>query len=140
MNSRGYASDDPKVSVIIATSNNEDYIGDCLDSVLSQTLKDIEVIVTDVLSKDSTQEIIDEYEKKDKRVRGLSDSFGSIGHAKNAAIDKASAPYIMIAEPEDSLRPNALQLLYEKMQEDTGYGIVIKEYINKYKATIYNII
>ena len=124
MKSGVYASGNPKVSVIIATSNNEEYIVDCLESVLSQTLKDIEVIVTDVLSKDGTQEIISGYEKRDKRVMGLSDSFGSIGHAKNAAIDKASASCIMIVEPEDSLRPNALQLLYEKMQEDTGYDLV----------------
>lgn len=124
MKSGVYASDNPKVSVIIATSNNEDYIVDCLESVLSQTLKDIEVIVTDVLSKDGTQEIISGYEKRDKRVMGLSDSFGSIGHAKNAAIDKASAPYVMIVEPEDCLKSGALQLMYEKMQRAAEYDLV----------------
>ena len=72
MNNRGYESGSPKVSVIIATSNSEEHLSECLDSVLSQTFDDIEVIVADVMSTDGTQGIISDYEERDDRVRGSS--------------------------------------------------------------------
>ena len=107
----------PKVSVIIATSDDAEYIGECLDSVLSQSLDDIEVIILDVMSRDKTNDIIANYKKRDDRVKWFSDNLGSIGHAKNMGIDRASAPYIMIVEPYDRLKDGALKLLYNKMEE-----------------------
>ncbi|MBQ8956635.1 MAG: glycosyltransferase family 2 protein [Lachnospiraceae bacterium] len=114
----------PCVSVIIATSNDAEYVGECLDSVLSQSLDDIEVIVIDVMSKDETKEIMADSERRDNRVISLSDSLGSIGHAKNLGIDRASASYIMIVEPYDCLKDDALKLLYNKMEEEPEYELV----------------
>ena len=114
----------PRVSIIIATSNDAEHLPDCLDSVLSQSLDDIEVIVADVMSKDGTREIIAGYEASDGRVTWFSDNFGSIGHAKNIAIDRASAQYVIIVEPYDSLKDGALKLLYNKMEEEPEYELV----------------
>ena len=59
----------PKVSVIIPVYNAKDYLGRCLDSVINQTLKDIEIICINDCSKDNSLEILKEYSSKDKRIK-----------------------------------------------------------------------
>ena len=66
------------------------YIRECMDSVLGQTLTDIEVIVADADSTDGTREILDEYARRDSRVTILTDDKKSSGYANNKAIDYAT--------------------------------------------------
>ena len=75
-------TDRPKISVIITTQNSKENIGLYIDTVLDQSLKDIEVIIVDVLSTDGTKEYISRLSKEDERVVFLADSMGSKGHAK----------------------------------------------------------
>ena len=114
----------PGVSVIVATRNNAEHIEECLDSILGQSFYELEVIVTDVCSDDGTGEILVQYAYEDDRIRLMADGYGSIGHAKNAAIDKAAAPFVMIVEPEDCLKPGAVDLLYQRFQEDPELDLV----------------
>ena len=71
----------PKVSVIMPSFNVAPYIRECMDSVLAQTLTDIEVIVADADSTDGTREILEEYARRDSRVTILTDDKKSSGYA-----------------------------------------------------------
>ena len=97
----------PKVSIIMPSLNVRDYIEKCLDSVLGQTLQDIEVICVDADSTDGTHEILERYAKKDSRVRLLRDDQHSTGYAKNLGIDMARGEYVGIVEPDDYTELNA---------------------------------
>lgn len=128
----------PKVSVIIATGNSADnnhveHIEECLDSILGQSLREIEVIVADIGSDDRTRGmremrgILERYAESDERVRlirMLSDAHGSRGYAKNLALDKARAPFFIIVEPCDCLKENALEVLHGQLQEKPELDLV----------------
>ena len=102
-------SDRPKISIIIATHNSADYIEGCVDSILSQSVEEFELIVVDVSSDDGTKDILEELAREDARVTFLADGMQSLGHAKNMALDHARAPYVLILEPEDYLHMDALE-------------------------------
>ena len=112
----------PKVSVIIATSNNMEHIADCLNSVESQSMKDIELVIVDVMSADGTKEYIEEYAEGDDSIVYLADSMGSIGRAKNIGMDHARAPYIVFVEPDDFIDYDMLTEMHTYLEEhpDTG--------------------
>jgi len=120
-------SNSPKVSVIIAASNNAEHIEECLDSVLSQSLAEIEVIVVDVFSTDGTKEIIEELTKADHRVVFLADSYGSMGRAKNIGIDRSRAPYIVFVEPDDYINRDMLEYMYIRLEEKHEDGMITCE-------------
>ena len=86
--------DEKLVSVIIPAYNIEDYIGRCLDSVLSQTYKNLEIIVIDDGSSDRTGEILDDYEKKNHRMKVIHKENGGVSSARNIGIDRANGDYI----------------------------------------------
>jgi len=108
----------PKVSVIIATSDNAAHIEECMNSVLSQSLKEIEVIVIDVCSRDGTKRILRDYAAADSRVKFMADSFMSLGHAKNIAMDHAVSPYIIFLEPDDILYEDMLLEQSRRLDEN----------------------
>lgn len=107
----------PKVSVIIATHNSVDDIGNCIDSVWSREFSDVEVIAVDVNSTDGTKDLLAEFSARDEQVKFLVDSMGSMGHAKNLGLDHARAPYVIFVEPEDELHRNALEYMSLKLDE-----------------------
>lgn len=113
----------PKVTVVVPSFNVASYIGQCLDSILNQTLSEIEVIVVDANSTDGTREIINEYLSKDSRVMLVDDIKKSTGYAKNIAIDMANAPYYAIVESDDYIELDMLEKLYKKAEE-TGVDFV----------------
>lgn len=113
----------PKITVAIPTLNCRDYIRECIESVRNQSLSDIEILVIDANSTDGTREILEEYAKKDSRIRILDDTAKSTGFAKNLAIDEAKAPFYAVVEADDYVEPDMLEKLYGTAI-DTGADIV----------------
>ncbi|MCI9361029.1 MAG: glycosyltransferase [Hungatella sp.] len=102
----------PKVSVIVPVYNVENYLPQCLDSILAQTLKDIEIICVDDGSTDQSGEILDQYASKDKRFMVLHRANSGYGAAMNAGLDVAKGEYIGIAESDDCILPEMYETLY----------------------------
>lgn len=103
----------PKISIIIPIYNVEKYLKECLDSVVNQTLTDIEVICIDDSSPDKCGEIIDEYAKKDLRIKAIHKPNGGYGAACNLGLEKAIGEYVAIVEPDDFIELDMYEKLYE---------------------------
>ena len=102
----------PKVSIIMPSFNVAPYIKECMDSVVNQTLQDIEIIVVDAFSTDGTREILKDYAKKDKRIIILDDDKGSTGYSNNKALKQAKGEYIGIVETDDFVANDMFEKLY----------------------------
>lgn len=107
----------PKVSIIMPTYNVEKYFRQCLESVINQTLEDIEIIPVDDGSPDLCGQIMDEYAKKDSRVKPIHQENGGYGKAVNAGINAATGEYIGIIETDDWCKPDMFEKLYIRAKE-----------------------
>ena len=103
----------PKVSVIIPVYNAEKYLKECLDSVVGQTLQDIEIICVDAGSTDSSAAIIAEYQAVDSRVVFITDK-GRLdaGSARNIGMEYASGKYLSILDADDFFEKDMLETAY----------------------------
>ena len=117
----------PKVSVIIPVYNVEKYLKQCLDSVLGQTLHEIEVICVDDGSTDSSMEILKDYVKQDNRVTILSQKNLHAGVARNAGLAVARGEYLSFLDSDDWFDTDMLNQMYAKAQKDKS-DIVVCEY------------
>ncbi len=107
----------PKVSVVVPIYGVEKYLNQCIDSILNQTLKEIEIILVDDGSKDKCPQIVDEYAAKDKRIIAIHQENGGYGKAVNHGLDVASGEYISIIESDDFAEPTFLEKLYLKAKK-----------------------
>ena len=109
----------PKVSVIIPVNNTEKYITKCLDSVINQTLKDIEIICVNDSSTDNSLSILKEYAKKDNRLKliDLPQNQGA-GDAKNAGLKLVQGEYLGFVDSDDYIDLNYYEELYNKAKEN----------------------
>ncbi|MBQ3015192.1 MAG: glycosyltransferase [Clostridia bacterium] len=107
-----------KVSIVIPIYNVEKYLRQCLDSVVNQTLEDIEIICVNDGSKDSSPEIIEEYVKKDKRVKAIHKENSGYGNSMNRGFDAATGEYIGIVESDDYAEPDMFEKLYNCAKEN----------------------
>jgi len=115
----------PLVSVIIPAYNAEDFIGRTLKSVLSQTYKNIEVLVVDDGSLDRTTEIIEPFAEKDHRVILLKQLNAGVAAARNLAIEKSKGEYIAPIDADDIWYPQKLEKQVQCMLEaDQSVGLV----------------
>lgn len=106
------ASEPIKVSVVIPVCNVEQYLRQCIDSVINQTLHDIEIICVNDGSKDNSEQILEEYASKDTRVKVIFKENAGYGHTMNLGIDMAKGEYIGIVESDDYINPNMYEDLY----------------------------
>lgn len=120
-------SESKLVSIIIPIWNVEKYLPQCIESVLNQTYRNIEVILVDDGSPDKCPQIVDFFEKKDPRVRAIHKENGGYGSAINAGLDVAIGRYISIVESDDYISPVMLELLMSKT-EDIEYDIIKGSY------------
>ena len=106
----------PKVSIIIPVYNVEKYLRQALDSVVNQTLKDIEIICIDDCSTDGSYEILQEYASKDDRIIVLKQETNQgVSIARNTGLEIAKGEYIMFLDSDDWLDITTCQKTYEKI-------------------------
>jgi len=111
-----------KVSVIMPCLNMVRYIKPCIDSVLQQTLSNIEILIIDAGSTDGTLDILFEYKKQDSRIHIFHSSVKSYGYQMNWGISLAKGKYIGIVETDDIVEHNMFELLYsEAISENADY-------------------
>lgn len=103
----------PKVSIILPSLNVEPYIRACLQTVVSQTLKEIEIICVDAGSTDGTLQIIEEFAQEDSRIRILHSDYKSYGYQVNLGMDAATGEYMGIVETDDIIALNMYERLYQ---------------------------
>ena len=107
-----------KISVVVPIFNVEDYIGDCLDSILTQSLKEFEVICVNDGSTDSSLDILKEYAAKDNRIKIINKDNAGYGHTMNIGMDMASGEYFAIVESDDFILPKMFETLYDAAKEN----------------------
>lgn len=107
------------VSIVIPVYKVEKYLRQCLDSVLAQTLRDIEIVIVDDGSPDGCPAIVDEYAAKDSRIVAVHQANGGYGKAVNAGIARARGKYVGIVESDDYIEPDMYERLVE-IAERTG--------------------
>lgn len=113
---------DPLVTIIVPVYNVEKYLKKCVDSILNQTYKNIEVILIDDGSSasDKSPIICDEYAKKDKRIKVIHKINGGLSSARNAGLDIAKGDYIYFVDSDDWIDKDTIKdnikILVEKKQ------------------------
>lgn len=103
-----------KVSVVMPIYNVEKYLEKCLDSVINQTLKEIEIICVNDGSTDSSMDILESYAAKDPRVKIIDKENAGYGNSMNIGIANAQGEYIGIVESDDFVESNMFEILYNK--------------------------
>ncbi|MDR0676778.1 MAG: glycosyltransferase [Elusimicrobiota bacterium] len=122
----------PKISIIIPVYNTEKYLRQCLNSVINQTLKDIEIICINDGSTDNSLEILKEYSQKDSRIKVISKKNSGHGHTMNIGLDNATGEYIGIVESDDYISINMYEELYKLSNDNID---VVKSSFYKYYDT-----
>lgn len=107
--------EDKKISVIVPVYNGESYLASCLDSILSQSYKNVEVIVINDGSTDFSLKIAETYSEKDNRVTVYSHENSGLSEARNRGIEVATGDYIAFVDSDDILLPEALELLLNEL-------------------------
>ncbi|MDF2617290.1 MAG: glycosyl transferase family 2 [Sedimentibacter sp.] len=105
------------ISIVIPVYNVEKYLSRCLESILSQSLKEIEIIVVNGGSTDNSLEICRYYEKKDSRIIIIDKKNEGVSVARNTGIEKASGKYIGFVDPDDWIEKNMYENMYNTIEK-----------------------
>ena len=109
--------DSPKISIILSIYNVENYIEECMASLLSQTFTDYEIIMVDDGSIDKCPGICDEYAKKDRRIIVIHQENAGVSNARNKALDVATGDYVAFVDADDWIEQEMLGTMLQVMLE-----------------------
>ncbi len=101
-----------KITIIVPVYNTENWLKNCLDSLVNQSLKEIELLCINDGSTDNSPAILQEYAKNDSRITLINTSHIGIGPARNLALDNAKGEYIMFVDSDDWAEPNMCEIMY----------------------------
>ena len=125
----------PKISVIIPVYNMEKYLKRCVDSVINQTFRDLEIILVDDGSKDNSGKMCDEYEANDARIKVIHKQNGGLGFARNSGLEIAAGEFVSFVDSDDYVEINMYEKLYSRIKQENadscifGYHRVVGEKI-----------
>lgn len=128
---------EPKLSVVVPVYNVEKYIGEMIESLQNQTLRDLEIILVDDGSPDCSGVICDEYAAKDDRIKVIHKPNGGVGAARNDGMDAATGEWIVFCDSDDWVEPDAFEKLVAAGEEngaDVVFGdanLVYGEHVQK---------
>ena len=108
----------PKVSIIVPVYNVEKYLDQCVQSLVNQTLKEIEIILVDDESPDHCGALCDEYARKDSRIKVVHKKNGGLGFARNSGLEEAIGEFVAFVDSDDFVDLTMYETLYKKIVED----------------------
>ncbi len=108
----------PKVSIIIPIYNVEQYLRNCLESILNQTFSDFEVLCVNDGAKDSSRDILQEYADKDSRIKIYDQANGGAYTARNRALDLVCGEYIQFVDADDAIEPQLLEVAVGRLEQE----------------------
>jgi len=126
---------EPLISVVVPIYNVEQYLSRCVDSILRQTYKNLEVFLVDDGSPDCCGEICDQYMMIDNRVKVIHKQNGGLSDARNVAIDKASGEYIAFVDSDDYIADDYIEYLYELSLKNQADVSVVRN-VNFFEGSI----
>lgn len=112
------------VSVIVPIYTTEEYLDECVQSIVSQTYYNIEIILVDDGSHDGCPQKCDEWARKDHRIRVVHKPNGGVSSARNAGLDIAKGDYIAFVDSDDYITPDYVEVMYNRIYDDKSVGIV----------------
>lgn len=115
------------VSVIIPVYNVEGYIDRCMESILSQTYANIEIILVDDGSPDSCPQKCDDWAERDRRVKVIHKLNGGVSSARNAGLDASTGEFISFVDPDDYLSTDAIEVMLSRMLRDHSDLVVARK-------------
>lgn len=123
----------PRFSVIVPAYKVQAYLHECLESVLEQSYPDLELIAVDDCSPDACGSIIDEFAARDARVVPvhLPENVG-LGRARNAGLEHATGDYLVFLDSDDSLTPDALHAIADRLKETSEPDVLVYDYARTY--------
>ena len=119
------------VSVIIPTYDNKELLDEAIDSVLSQTLSDLELIIIDDGSTDGTAELVKTID--DSRIRYFYKNNNGVSSARNMGLDKAVGQYIAFLDSDDLYKPKYLETMVSALKNNADYGVAYTAATNRYQ-------
>lgn len=132
-------TEDPLISVIIPVYNVEKYLKRCLDSVINQTYKNLEIILVDDGSTDDSGKMCDEYAKKDKRIKIVHKKNGGLSSARNCGIEKAKGEFLTFVDSDDEITANYVRFLFELIREfDVKMSIASYSVVTEHRVIDYS--
>lgn len=131
-------NEDILVSVIVPAYNAGKYLGFCLDTVIAQTHKNLEIIVVDDGSTDNTGKICDEYANKDSRIKVIHQKNHGVAFTRNVGLDNATGEYIAFIDSDDYVKSNYIEVLLETCTENCS-NITICKSIDTYKRELFDL-
>lgn len=117
----------PKISVIVPVYKTEGLLDRCVESIVGQTYKNLEIILVDDGSPDNCPAMCDEWAEKDSRIRVIHKENGGVSSARNAALDIATGDYIGFVDSDDWIEPEMYSSLIQKISE-SGKNIALCSY------------
>ncbi len=128
----------PEVSIIVPVYKVEDYLSECIESVLTQTFTNLELILVDDGSPDNSGAICDAYATRDQRIRVFHKENGGVTSARRLGVERSSGKWIMFVDSDDKLFPNALESLLKISRENQELQLVEGQISGKESRTLKN--
>ena len=117
-----------KISVIVPVYNAEQYLRECLESLVNQTLEDLEIICVNDGSTDSSPKILEEYASKDSRIKIFHQENQGVSAARNLGISKVQGEYLVFVDSDDWIELNALEILYKTIDKRKSDILLFSNY------------
>lgn len=120
----------PQISIVVAVYKAERYIRRCIDSIITQSYADFELLLIDDGSPDNSGVICDEYAAKDNRVRVFHKENGGVSSARQVGLENAKGQYVIHVDPDDWVDSDMLESLYSKAIQDDADMVICDYYIS----------
>lgn len=127
----------PKISVVVPVYNVQEYLKSCINSILAQTLSDIEIILVDDGSKDESGRICDDYQKLDERISVIHQPNGGLIRARAAGVRMAVSEWVCFVDSDDMIAPDALERMYSYISDNIDLVVFENQIDTTYNAQEY---
>ena len=129
---------DPLVSVIVPVYNVEQFFERCINSIINQTYRNLEIILVDDGSTDTSGSLCDSYKTADKRITIMHKKNGGLSSARNAGLDKMNGKYVMFIDSDDYIEPTAIELLMKNAKKTEADIVICDYYVSTKQGLIRN--